>query len=119
MQVNFPQTIIFNIPNSNLKRKIRLNMEEVTKLERLFAQYASLRPLIPKLIENRLYYSQLNLIKEEWKILKDVLEGIGILIGDIIIIHSVLKSAQPNEIEVEVVKGKKKEKEEGSILTLQ
>lgn len=83
------------------------NLEETTKLEKLFAQHGCLRLHIPNLLQHRVFYSRLKQLKDNWKVFKDVLEGIGILVGDILLIYDLIKVVPENEVEVQIIKKKK------------
>jgi len=93
------QTILQIFMNKDLETK---------KLEKLFSTDGGLRSHISKLIENKIFYDRLKSLEDNWIIFKDVLLSIGILVGDILAIHDIIKKTPTQDVEVKTVKMKNK-----------
>ena len=88
-------------------------MEEISNLEKLFAPQGTLRSYIPKLLEHKLYLNRLIKLSEDWKIFKDILQEIGIVIGDVFVIYDSVRSFPNTDVENDGTNRQKRNGKEG------
>lgn len=94
-------------------------MEEIekTKLEKLFKNHGDLRALIPRLLEQKLYYKTLLATNTTLNQLFNILNHFEIKMGDCILINKLLKETDGETIEKEAKKkGPMNKKKDGKLL---